>query len=77
MVLASHGLEGSPNLAPGHRPANPFASGAKAPVETEALPVHRITVSGFTTERRKWARLVRRFKTTNCCRKATISSPKS
>jgi hypothetical protein len=29
------------------------------------------------SERRKWARLVRRFKTTNCCLKATISSPKS
>ena len=38
-VLARHGVEGSPNLGPGDRSANRFASGAKAPVQTEAFPV--------------------------------------
>src|SRR5580704_18656284 len=38
-VLARHGVEGSPNLGPGDRSANRFASGAKAPEQTKAFPV--------------------------------------
>ncbi len=38
-VLARHGVESSPNLPPGDRSANRFASGAKAPVKTKAFPV--------------------------------------
>jgi hypothetical protein len=37
---------------------------------------HRRAQNG-RSEGRKWARLVRRFKTINCCLKATISDPKS
>jgi hypothetical protein len=39
-VLVRHGLEGSPHLVPGDRSAHhPFASGSKAPAQTEAFPV--------------------------------------
>ena len=38
-VLARHGVEGSPNLGPGDRSADRFASRAKAPVKPKAFPV--------------------------------------